>query len=140
MMFCEREMAVRYALQFVGTFYSWAGNNPISGFDCSGFYGEIMKAFGKIRRKADFTAEQFYNMQTDVKKPYKGCGVFYHNDNNKIIHVEFMIDDILSIGASGGGSKVKTKEDAMKYNAFIKIRNHRTRGKIAGYRDPFKKG
>ncbi|MCP3681240.1 MAG: C40 family peptidase [bacterium] len=132
----DREIACGYALQFAGTWYSWGGDDP-TGFDCSGFAVEFLKAAGKIKRNADFTAESLYNMFQPVMTPTRGCLVFYENIHKKIVHVEIMLNERIAIGASGGGSKTLTKADAIRDNAFIKIRDHRSRDKIAGYVDPF---
>jgi hypothetical protein len=45
----------------------------------------------------------------------------------------------LAIGASGGGSATITEADAMRHNAFIKIRPAISRPGIDGYRNPFSK-
>jgi hypothetical protein len=50
-----------------------------------------------------------------------------------------MINESLAIGASGGGSATITEADAMRHNAFIKIRKAISRPGIAGYRNPFSK-
>jgi len=138
-----RFLALRYAWGFVGTYYSWGGNNPMGGFDCSGLISEILQAFGMIGRSERLTAQgirdRFLDCKVDV--PHKGCLVFYHAADNpdRIIHIEFCIDDTLAIGASGGGSATKTKEDAIKHGAFIKIRPMRTRTNLWGFVDPFMK-
>jgi cell wall-associated NlpC family hydrolase len=38
-----RIVALEYAWTFLGTWYSWGGDDP-SGIDCSGFTGEVMQA------------------------------------------------------------------------------------------------
>jgi hypothetical protein len=45
----------------------------------------------------------------------------------------------LSIGASGGGSKTKTIANAVKQNAFIKIRPITPRGRKVLYCNPYLK-
>jgi hypothetical protein len=134
----ERELALDYAWRYVGTFYSWGGDDP-SGFDCSGFVVEILKSVGLLPRKGDWTAhglfELFQNRAVDT--PIEGCLVFWHSDN-KIIHVEMCVDTERSLGASGGGSGTVTREDAIKHNAFIKMRPYKSRKNIYGFVDPFK--
>lgn len=133
----ERKYACKLAWHFIGTFYSWGGDDP-SGFDCSRFTGEIMKALDIIpRHKPAPTAreqwEMFQNKRVD--RPSKGCLVFFGEP--LVTHVEFCIDSKYSIGASEGGSRVKTREDAIKYNAFIKLRPIKRNRNIVGYVDPF---
>ena len=115
------EIAIAYAWTFIGKWYKWAGDDP-SGFDCSGFIVEVLKSIGKVQRNADHTAKQLFDMFPKVQNPSRGCLVFWHDGNKNICHVELMITDKLSIGASGGGSKTLTEQDAIRDNAFIKIR------------------
>lgn len=124
------------AWHFIGTWYTWAGDDP-SGFDCSRFTGEIMKSLGIIPRgKPAPVAKKQWEMfkRYQVDEPYKGCLVFF---GDPVSHVEFCIDKNFSIGASGGGPQVLTKEDAIKYNAFIKMRPIERVRKIKGFVDPF---
>lgn len=129
-----RILAVMYARDFVGTYYSWGGDGP-SGFDCSGYTNEILKSVGKIGRKEDFTANQLYYMFPKVDKPQAGVLAFWYNkERTKIIHVELCKNDWQTYGASGGGRRTITKEDAIRDNAFIKIRPIR---EGAVFADPF---
>lgn len=48
-----------------------------------------------------------------------------------------MINEDLAIGASGGGSRTRTRQDAIKHNAFIKIRPVDSRKYIAGFANPY---
>ena len=138
----DRDLFVNYAMRWIGTWYRWGGDDP-SGFDCSGLAVECLKAVGKISRGSDFTAwglyRYFKDREMEVNLPRKGCLVFWYTSNNRrIIHVEICINPRQSIGASGGGSKTLTQEDAIRHNAYIKIRpiNSRTGEKL--YVDPFK--
>jgi hypothetical protein len=45
---------------------------------------------------------------------------------------------VLSLGASGGGSRTVTVSDAIRSNAFIKLRPFRSRDGVAGFVDPFR--
>lgn len=135
-----RDIAVDYVMRYIGTFYSWGGDDP-SGFDCSGIAIEMLKAVGLMKRKVDATAAMLWEKFKDkqVNEPYKGCLVFwYNNTTKKIIHIEICINNRLSVGASGGGSRTKTKEDAIRDNAFIKMRPFKSRAYIHGFVDPFK--
>lgn len=120
-----RAELVEYMKRFVGTFYTWGGDDP-SGFDCSGLAVEGMKSIGVIGRgnAIDFTAhglmKLFYKYR--VLKPYAGCLAFNVNSRGHATHVEICINSAQTVGASGGGSHVRTRQDAIRYNAFIKIR------------------
>lgn len=119
-----RKIASSIALHFVGLPYMWGGDDAIAGFDCSGFVIEILKSVGIIGRSGDWTAGGLYDMFKDKKVQCvkEGCLVFYTNKNNKINHVEYIWKKGLTIGASGGGSRTLTRAEAIKHNAFIKIR------------------
>lgn len=136
-----RTLATRYAWAHIGIAYKWGGDDPILGYDCSGFVCELLKGVGKIGRNDDYNAAALYakfghNVTT---VPSEGCLVFYAaTDGGAIIHVEYCIDSFHSIGASGGGSKTQTVADASDQNAFIKMRTIRSRPFIFGFVDPFK--
>jgi len=116
-----RELATKIAWLHYGTFYSWGGDDP-SGFDCSGFIVEILKSVGLLPRKSDLTAAGLHDRFVEVSNPEEGALVFFKSITGKIVHVEYCLDDYYMIGASGGGSRTKTKEDAIRDNAFIKVR------------------
>jgi len=88
---------------------------------------------GKFPRKKDTTALGLSQMYQKVGKPKEGCLVLY---GNPISHVEYCYNENLSIGASGGGSKTLTEEDAIRQNAFIKMRPIR-KNEVTCYVDPF---
>ena len=55
----------------------------------------------------------------------------------RIIHVEMLIDEYFTIGASGGGSRTLSIADAIKHDAFIKQRPLNYRGADYIILDPF---
>jgi cell wall-associated NlpC family hydrolase len=129
------------ALQDRGLFYTWGGDDP-SGFDCSGFVIEILKSVGVLPRQGDWTAHQLATGfgWRRVDPPQEGDLVFWHSKQrpDRIIHVEICINSTLSIGASGGGSRILTRADAIAANAFIKVRPITSRGRRWGFLDPYK--
>jgi len=130
----KKDLMIDIAMRFLGKFYTWGGDDP-SGFDCSGLVIECLKSIGFLPRKGDWTAQGLWNLFQDKKIDYPlgGCLVFWKNNQGKIIHVEICLDNKLSIGASGGGSTTITLEDAIRQNAFIKIRPFSSRNNIAGF-------
>ncbi len=130
-----REIALKVAWSFIGKPYIWGGDDPVKGFDCSGFVIECLKSGGILPRKGDWTAHGLCGLFSSVIDPYEGCLVFWGSP--KIIHVEICIDEKFSIGASGGGSKTLSEFDAIKQNAYIKARPFKTRNGIAGFSNPF---
>jgi len=132
------ELATRVAWSFIGTAYRWGGDDPMAGFDCSGFVIEILKSVGKLPRVGDWSAAQLSEMFPKTTVPHEGCLVFYSSTpGGHIIHVEYVIDDTRSIGASGGGSSTNTVQDAINQDAYIKVRPFGGRQNIACFVNPF---
>jgi cell wall-associated NlpC family hydrolase len=119
----RRALAMKYAWEFVGVPYEWAGENP-NGMDCSGFVSEFLQAVGVVPRGARYTAQQLYERfkQKPVSVPAAGCLVFHGVSVMEITHVEFLIDEAYTLAASGGGSKTTTLQAADQANAFVKLR------------------
>lgn len=113
---------IEYLKSFEGTFYMWGGDDP-SGFDCSGLAVEVLKSIGLLGRNSDYTGEGLRSLfsKYEVPAPYDGCLVFFMR-NGKAYHVEIAINKFQTIGASGGGSNIKTVQDAIKHNAYVKRR------------------
>lgn len=111
----------------LGKPYRWGGDDPIGGFDCSGLVIEHLKSVGVLPRSGDWTADglakRFQGREVTTLKP--GCLLFWFR-GQKIGHVEIVWhvvgDRVLTIGASGGGSRTKTEADAERQNAYIKVR------------------
>jgi len=129
------DIAMRTAWAYLGRPYIWGGDDPIRGFDCSGFVIECLKSAGILPRSGDWTAAGLATMFPVSPYPDRGRLVFWANP--KIIHVELCIDARFSIGASGGGARTLTEADAIRQNAYIKIRPFGSRPGIFGFADPF---
>jgi cell wall-associated NlpC family hydrolase len=134
-----RATAVDYLKHFIGLPYIWGGDDPMTGFDCSGLIVEVLQAVGLLKHGTDYSAAMLYKKFEDgaVDKGYAGCLVFWYRDED-IIHIEMMIDDFHTIGASGGGSTTTTINEAIKANAFVKQRPLSYRGTNYLISDPFK--
>lgn len=128
-----RQLALDIAYTQIGKPYIWGGDDTMAGFDCSGFICEVLKSVGVLPKLGDWTAaglEHLYPRITGgITSLQTGHLVFWVR-NGKIGHVEMVfarVDEppylsILTIGASGGGSSTLTLENAIKQNAYIKIR------------------
>jgi cell wall-associated NlpC family hydrolase len=138
----DRDVALQAAWSLYGTPYIWGGDDPVRGFDCSGLVVEVLQSVGILKHGSDYTAQSLWEMfiTSAVNEPYAGCLVFWAVDpQSPPHHIELCINDHLSIGASGGGSKTVTERDAIDQNAYIKVRPFRTRGGYLRFVDPFKK-
>jgi murein DD-endopeptidase len=118
-----RELAVRYAWTWIGTPYKWGGDD-FSSFDCSGLIVEVLQGIGILPHGRDYSAHDLYTIfkSNIVELGYAGCLAFWFDAAGHAVHVMLMVDDMFAIGADGGGSRTITTEDAIRQNAFIKIR------------------
>ena len=120
----KREMFLAIAWRFLGTFYTWGGDDP-SGFDCSGLVIECAKSVGILPRRGDYRACDLWTRWKcyTVTNPRPGDIVFYGR-GGEVSHVEICALErpACAIGASGGGSQTKSRADAIKDTAFIKVR------------------
>ena len=136
----SRDLAVRYAWSMLGLPYHYGGDDPMRGFDCSGLVVEVLQGVGLLLHGTDMNANGFWMRYKNksVAKGYEGCLVLWFNTAGLATHIEMMIDDYHTIGASGGGSATTSTDAAADQNAFIKIRPVGYRG--GGYKivDPFK--
>jgi len=137
-----RNQAVWYLKQWIGTPYLWGGDD-FFGYDCSGLVIEVLKSVGILPFNYDATADGLYHRfrGKEVKLGYAGCLVFWlapSPSGERAIHVEMMIDEYHVVGASGGNSRTKTLEDAIRQNAFVKMRPVEYRGGNYKIIDPFK--
>ena len=117
------QIAVTYALSFLGVHYRWAGDDPMAGYDCSGLVQEILASVG-LDPAGDQSAQMLYDYFKPVAQSAIGQGalVFYGKDVKSINHVAFMVGNRSVIEAGGGGSTTVNLEAAIKQNAFIRIR------------------
>lgn len=122
----EFSLLYEYALSMLGTPYRWGGDDPMAGFDCSGLIVELFQSVGIIEHGTDYTAQQLHDLVSimGAEKEVYGFGslVFYGTSPEKITHIGLMMDESRIIEAGGGGRKIKTVEDAIRYNAHVRIR------------------
>lgn len=125
----RKQIATRTAWSYLGQPYKWGGDDPLAGFDCSGFVIEILKSVGVLPSVGDWRAAALATRFPETRYPDEGTLVFWGEGNSgRIVHVEYCLDGGLSIGASGGGSGTITVGDATAQNAYIKVRPFRNRG------------
>jgi murein DD-endopeptidase len=131
------DVAIDYIKSFIGLPYKWAGDDSIEGFDCSGLVVEFLQCVGLIAEKSDYTANDLYQMfsASKIREPRKGALVFY--GYRTASHVGICINQRYMIEAGGGDSNTETREDAIKQNAFVRIRPIFRRPNTLGILDPF---
>lgn len=114
---------------FLNEPYLWGGSG-IDGVDCSGLVLEGLKAVGLVPREFDTTADGLLRQTFKDKTPVTSEGqlrpgmlVFW---GTPVRHVEIVWavfpDRVLTIGASGGGSKTVDRAEAKRTDARVKIR------------------
>lgn len=135
-----RDVLVRLARQFAGTFYLWGGAGPAKdgsfGFDCSGFVIFLLRPFSLLPERGDWTAAQLAGMFRATSAPEPGDLVFYGPAESKINHVMFFLggSPAMCIGAAGGDRRVRTPADARGRGAQVKIARVDYRRDFQGFR------
>ncbi len=140
-----RDIAVKYLWKWIGVKYHYGGDDAMIGFDCSGLIVEVLQAVGILeganQNYKDWTAHGLYLKFKDNKpiEPYQeGCLIFWFR-NGKAIHVGMMVNSEFCISSASGTSETTTIEEAIKQNAFVKLRSIKYRGDSYKIVDPFKK-
>lgn len=137
----KRDLALKVAEKHLNLPYKWGGDDPLSGFDCSGFIIEILKSVGIVGPNFDDTANGLSQKFPDTEILQPGVLVFWDWNNDGLVdHVEMIahIDEegnAYTIGASGGNSGTSTPQRATSDNAYVKIRPLQSGYTIAN--DPF---
>ena len=101
----EASRVVDVAKTFAGLPYVWAGHDPTSGFDCSGYVYEVMRLNGyEVPRMAD---EQFHETDRVAYKDLKpGDLVFFHTYLPGPSHVGFYLGNSEFIHSSSAAEGV----------------------------------
>lgn len=119
------ELTLWYAKKLIGAPYIWGGQSP-GGFDCSGLVIEILMGAHILPHGYDATAQGLWNDFHDdwpsILHPLPGALVFYGRAIHDITHVGFAIDGYRMIEAGGGGSMMKTPQQAWDKGAFVRLR------------------
>lgn len=106
--------------------YRWGGDNPLTGFDCSGLVQWGLKSVG-LDPPGDQTAQALYDHFRDrgnhSPRSMVGTLVFYGRDHKSITHVAIMINGYQVVEAGGGNGLTKTREDAAALGACVRIRH-----------------
>lgn len=125
---------IDYAKSHIGIPYSWGGENPVQGFDCSGFAQWILKSVG-MDPKGDQSAQALYDWSVkSLFEPNRDGGAlaFYGKDPLHIIHVAFLLNQYQIIEAGGGDHTCVSREVAAKKGACVRVRMIEHRPDLVG--------
>jgi len=85
-----RKRVVDKAKQYVGSTYKYAGTNPSSGFDCSGFTFFVFKEFNvEVSPSSAEQSKQGYKVSLDRVKP---ADLVFFGDEKRIQHVAMVVE------------------------------------------------
>lgn len=121
------DILFHYALSYIGKPYIFGGQNGIVGFDCSGLVVELMRSCGQLGNGVDLSAQGLFDHFERGKSTYISCPrfgslVFFGESKSKITHVGFCLDRYRMVEAGGGHPTTVNVEEAIKDNAFIRVR------------------
>lgn len=128
------QLLINTAMSYVNTPYKWGGDDP-SGIDCSGLVQEILASIGEDP-KGDQTAQKlfeyfekngrvfFNHFETISDADSLGALAFYGKNRDTIKHVGFIVglNPLRMVEAGGGGRHIRTIKDAIKHNAYVRVR------------------
>ncbi len=140
------EILEKYAYELVGIPYNWGGDDPMLGFDCSGLVVELFQSVGIFPHGRDSNAQGLYQRYSEGLRgkrlgshedPQFGDLAFYGSNDKAIIHIGLMMDHYRMLEAGSGGRRIKTIEDAIRYNAFTRIRPYQHRSDFLAIVRPY---
>ena len=110
------------AKSFLNAPYLWGGRTHF-GIDCSGFVQAVYRMHGiNLKRDASQQAEEG-KLITDLEKILPGDLAFFHNTENRMVHVGIMLNAHQIIHASGK-VKIDTFDEQGIYSEELKRYTH----------------
>lgn len=116
----KRPVVVQYALQFLGGRYSYGGNDPHTGVDCSGFTRYVMLHGAGVSLPRSSTSQSVAGVPVSAEQMRPGDLIFY-GSGSRINHVAMYIGNGQIVHASTYETGIKISE--WNYRAPIKIVN-----------------
>jgi cell wall-associated NlpC family hydrolase len=86
-----RREVVQYALTLKGNSYKYAGTNPSTGFDCSGFTSYVLKQFNVPVSRAS-AAQSKEGKSISLKAVQPGDLIIFGKNRNNIQHVAMVVE------------------------------------------------
>ena len=119
-----------YAKLFIGTIYKFGGDNPMSGFDCSGLVCEVLRAFGILSFNERLNAQQlwnrFHNSNQAVVTRYadiQADDLIFFGQEGAVVHVAMATNNVNQMIEAGGGNfSTDTLVAATERDAFVRLR------------------
>ncbi len=134
----KREVTIAGALHYEGTVYhssdgvetpAAGDDDPVFGFNCSGFIVELLRRVGLLSHNARPSVDGLYKefQKKSVQgAPRRGDLLFYGitspDAEPDFVHVAIMVDDLHMMEAGGGTRGTDTDLEAAKRNAFVRMR------------------
>lgn len=131
----KKQLLYDLARSYLHTPYIWGGDDA-TGLDCSGLVIELLKSFGIVPSGFDATAKGLFNIlksrtgSTVTPTDQFGRLVFFGRDVSEISHVAFCLGGGLILEAGGGDSKTTSEAEAVKRNAFVRVRPLKSRSDL----------
>ena len=108
---------VETALSLQGIPYTWGGQDPSTGFDCSGFVEYVFRVSGlSLPRTADVQFQCGYDIPKNLLAP--GDLVFFQTYEPGPSHVGIYIGDSKFVDSTDGGVKVESLESDYRRSCY----------------------
>ena len=121
----KKDEAVEIALSLINTPYLWGGRSPF-GIDCSGFSQLAYKMIGVILPRDAKDQAKIGSTLSFIDESQAGDLAFFHNEEDKIIHVGIILKDNYIIHASGK-VRIDRLDQTGIYNNELNTHTHKLR-------------
>jgi cell wall-associated NlpC family hydrolase len=115
-----------YALSLVGIHYRWGGNNPESGFDCSGLVSHVYRQIAGLVLPRDSYGMALQGTPVSKEELRPGDLVFFNTMRRPFSHVGIYLGDKRFVHAPSAGKTVNVVDMtepywAQRYNGARRI-------------------
>lgn len=106
---------VKESVNYLGIPYKYGGDNPIEGFDCSGFVKYIYQKVAKLEVPRTTTSQLKIGKPIKMTNIQKGDLIFFGINSKYVNHVGIYIGDNQFIHAPSTGSTVRVEKVTSSY-------------------------